>query len=111
VLDEALTGAPTRAIAERLTLSEATVRSHLSRIYVKLGVSGRVALLAAFREACPTKRHEPPAPTAANPTAAHPTAAFYRTAKTRLACEGQHLPDCGARSVREAVAELRRLAL
>jgi DNA-binding CsgD family transcriptional regulator len=51
VLDEALTGAPARDIAERLTLTEATVRSHLSRIYIKLGVSGRVALLAAFREA------------------------------------------------------------
>ena len=51
VLDHALTGAPAREIADRLTLSEATVRSHLSRIYVKLGVSGRVALLAAFRDA------------------------------------------------------------
>lgn len=51
VLDEALTGAPARDIAETLSLSEATVRSHLSSIYLKLGVSGRVALLAAFREA------------------------------------------------------------
>lgn len=51
VLDQALTGVPAREIADRLVLSEATVRSHLSRIYVKLGVSGRVALLAAFRDA------------------------------------------------------------
>lgn len=50
VLDEALTGAPARDIAETLSLSEATVRSHLSSMYLKLGVSGRVALLAAFRE-------------------------------------------------------------
>lgn len=50
VLDQALTGAPAREIADRLSLSEATVRSHLSRIYLKLGVSGRVALLASFRE-------------------------------------------------------------
>lgn len=51
VLDQALTGVPARQIAERLSLSEATVRSHLSSIYVKLGVSGRVALLAHFRGA------------------------------------------------------------
>jgi DNA-binding CsgD family transcriptional regulator len=49
VLNEALTGIPAREIAEHLSLSEATVRSHLSSIYVKLGVSGRVALLAHFR--------------------------------------------------------------
>ena len=49
VLDQALTGVPARDIAEHLSLSEATVRSHLSSIYVKLGVSGRVALLAHFR--------------------------------------------------------------
>jgi DNA-binding CsgD family transcriptional regulator len=49
VLDQALTGVPAREIAEHLSLSEATVRSHLSSIYVKLGVSGRVALLAHFR--------------------------------------------------------------
>lgn len=49
VLDQALTGLPAREIAERMSLSEATVRSHLSSIYVKLGVSGRVALLAHFR--------------------------------------------------------------
>jgi DNA-binding CsgD family transcriptional regulator len=53
VLDQALTGAPAREIAERLSVSEATVRSHLSSIYVKLGVSGRVALLAHFRGAEP----------------------------------------------------------
>lgn len=56
VLDQALTGAPAREIAERLSVSEATVRSHLSSIYVKLGVSGRVALLASFRGTeAPTK--------------------------------------------------------
>jgi DNA-binding CsgD family transcriptional regulator len=49
VLDQALTGVTAREIADRMSLSEATVRSHLSSIYVKLGVSGRVALLAQFR--------------------------------------------------------------
>ncbi len=58
VLDQALTGVPAREIAERLSLSEATVRSHLSSIYVKLGVSGRVALLAHFRG---SEMAEPPA--------------------------------------------------
>lgn len=53
VLDQALTGVPAREIAEHLSLSEATVRSHLSSIYVKLGVSGRVALLAHFRSSDP----------------------------------------------------------
>lgn len=53
VLDQALTGVPAREIADHLSVSEATVRSHLSSIYVKLGVSGRVALLAHFRSSEP----------------------------------------------------------
>jgi DNA-binding CsgD family transcriptional regulator len=66
VLDQALTGAPAREIAEHLSLSEATVRSHLSSIYVKLGVSGRVALLAHFRGS------EVALPTAEAPTPPQP---------------------------------------
>lgn len=64
VLDQALTGVTAREIAEHLSLSEATVRSHLSSIYVKLGVSGRVALLAHFRpgEAPVSLVEAPPAP-------------------------------------------------
>jgi DNA-binding CsgD family transcriptional regulator len=64
VLDQALTGVPARQIAEHLSLSEATVRSHLSSIYVKLGVSGRVALLAHFRggESVVPGVEAPPAP-------------------------------------------------
>jgi DNA-binding CsgD family transcriptional regulator len=46
VLDLALAGLSARAVAERLSLTEATVRSHLSRIYAKLDVGGRVELLA-----------------------------------------------------------------
>jgi DNA-binding CsgD family transcriptional regulator len=46
VLDVALQGLSARQIAERLSLTEATVRSHLSATYSKLGVSGRVELLA-----------------------------------------------------------------
>lgn len=64
VLDQALTGVPARQIAEHLSLSEATVRSHLSSIYLKLGVSGRVALLANFRgvESALAGVEAPPAP-------------------------------------------------
>jgi DNA-binding CsgD family transcriptional regulator len=64
VLDQALTGVPAREIAEHLSLSEATVRSHLSSIYVKLGVGGRVALLAHFRggESPLPSVEAPPAP-------------------------------------------------
>ena len=63
VLDQALTGVTAREIAEHLSLSEATVRSHLSSIYVKLGVSGRVALLAHFRGSETVLPHaETPAP-------------------------------------------------
>jgi len=46
VLALALDGLSAQAIADRMSLTEATVRSHLSRIYSKLGVAGRVELLA-----------------------------------------------------------------
>ncbi len=46
VLELALTGLSARAIADRLTLTEATIRSHLSRIYAKLRVGSRLELLA-----------------------------------------------------------------
>jgi DNA-binding CsgD family transcriptional regulator len=49
VLALALTGLSAKAIADQLTLTQATIRSHLSRIYAKLGVGGRVELLAKTR--------------------------------------------------------------
>jgi DNA-binding CsgD family transcriptional regulator len=42
VLEHAASGARTIEIAERLGISEPTVKSHLSRIYRKLGVRNRV---------------------------------------------------------------------
>ncbi len=45
VYDLALDGRSTHAVAEELVLSEATVRSHLTRIYAKLDVRGRMDLL------------------------------------------------------------------
>lgn len=46
VLDEALRGGTTRDIALALFVTEATVRTHLTRIYEKVGVRGRIELLA-----------------------------------------------------------------
>lgn len=45
VFDLALTGRSTQGIADELVITEATVRSHLTRIYAKLEVRGRIDLL------------------------------------------------------------------
>jgi DNA-binding CsgD family transcriptional regulator len=55
VLDAAVEGLSARDMARRLSLSEATVRSHLSAIYSKLGVSGRIELLARLKGAVAPK--------------------------------------------------------
>nr|WP_249408828.1 response regulator transcription factor [Frigoribacterium sp. CFBP 8751] len=39
-------GLTNRAIAERLYLSESTVKTHLVRVFAKLGVDGRAAAVA-----------------------------------------------------------------
>lgn len=44
------TGLPNRAIAERLSISEGTVKVHVHNIYEKLDVSGRVELAIYARE-------------------------------------------------------------
>jgi DNA-binding CsgD family transcriptional regulator len=62
VLDLALTGLSAGAIAERLTLTEATIRSHLSRIYAKLGVGGRVELLVQLKGQAPAERYPSSSP-------------------------------------------------
>jgi DNA-binding CsgD family transcriptional regulator len=49
VLEHALSGASVARIASALAVSEATVRSHLASIYAKLGVSGRLELLASIK--------------------------------------------------------------
>jgi DNA-binding CsgD family transcriptional regulator len=59
VLALALTGLSAKAIADQLTLTQATIRSHLSRIYAKLGVGGRVELLAQIKSQ-PSDRESPP---------------------------------------------------
>lgn len=45
VLEVARSGATAREVASQLSLSEATVRTHLSHIYAKFGVRGRLELL------------------------------------------------------------------
>lgn len=48
VFNEALRGLSVKELAERLFLTEATIKSHLAHIYSKLGVRGRLDLLARF---------------------------------------------------------------
>jgi DNA-binding CsgD family transcriptional regulator len=55
VLDAAVEGLSAREMAQRLSLSEATIRSHLSTIYSKLGVAGRIGLLARLNGTVATK--------------------------------------------------------
>jgi DNA-binding CsgD family transcriptional regulator len=50
VLDHVASGASNRAIAERMSLSEDTVKSHLTRIYRKLGVRRRAEAITAYLE-------------------------------------------------------------
>jgi DNA-binding NarL/FixJ family response regulator len=49
VLELMADGLPTRAIAERLGISEVTVRRHVSTVVEKLGVSDRAAAVEIFR--------------------------------------------------------------
>lgn len=58
VLDQALHGLTVREIADRLVLTDATIKTHLTHIYAKLGVRGRVDLLARFRQPGPASTGE-----------------------------------------------------
>ena len=50
VLHHAATGVGNKELADRLSISEATVKVHLTHIFQKLGVPGRAALAAAYHE-------------------------------------------------------------
>jgi DNA-binding CsgD family transcriptional regulator len=64
VLALAADGLSVREIAQTLVLTEATIHSHLSHIYAKLGVRGRVGLLAKLAADSQSDRQEPPVPPA-----------------------------------------------
>ncbi len=50
VLELLAEGLPNRAIAQRLHLSETTVKTHLAHIYKKLGVDNRTAAVVTATE-------------------------------------------------------------
>lgn len=50
VLHHAATGICNKELAYRLSISEATVKVHLTRIFQKLGVPGRAALAAVYHD-------------------------------------------------------------
>ena len=56
VFREAARGLGNKELADRLAISEATVKVHLTHIFQKLGVSGRAELAAAYYGIIPTVR-------------------------------------------------------
>ena len=48
VFRHAATGAANKELADRLAISEATVKAHMTRIFQKLGVTGRAELAATY---------------------------------------------------------------
>jgi len=66
VLHCAAAGLGNKEVAEALTISEATVKVHLTRIFQKLGVHGRARLAAVYHNVTPPDvRVEPPVVTPA----------------------------------------------
>jgi DNA-binding NarL/FixJ family response regulator len=56
VLEYAATGIGNKELADRLSITEATVKVHLTHIFQKLGVPGRAALAAAYHDVGTTGR-------------------------------------------------------
>ena len=50
ILRELATGASNKALAKKLFISEATVKTHLIHIFQKLGVESRTAAVTAARD-------------------------------------------------------------
>jgi DNA-binding NarL/FixJ family response regulator len=55
VFQHAATGAGNKELADRLAISEATVKVHMTRIFQKLGLNGRAELAAAYHGLRPPK--------------------------------------------------------
>lgn len=66
VLERARSGSTAAELACELSLTEATVRTHLSHIYEKLGVRGRVELLARLQRDRPASIELPAQPDVAD---------------------------------------------
>jgi DNA-binding NarL/FixJ family response regulator len=58
VMRYAAAGLATKELAERLSISRSTVKVHLTHIFQKLGVQGRVELAAAYHRALPSNDYE-----------------------------------------------------
>jgi DNA-binding NarL/FixJ family response regulator len=52
IVREVMAGLSNRMVAEKLSISEKTVKHHMSTIMQKYGVSNRVAAVMAFQKAC-----------------------------------------------------------
>ena len=63
VLAAAMRGGSVRSLADELSVSESTVRTHLAHIYTKLGVAGRIELLARAQGASESTAPSPGAAT------------------------------------------------
>lgn len=116
VLDQALLGLTVREIAASLFLTEATIKTHLSHIYEKLGVRSRVDLLARLRpqaaaNAAATDKSDgigrPPAPDHRVPAWALPLAVIVIASGILI---GAILAATPGLRTRIAVDDLRSLA-
>jgi len=58
VMRYAATGLGNREVAERLSISRSTVKAHLTHIFQKLGIQGRVELAAAYHSLLPSNDYK-----------------------------------------------------
>jgi len=68
VLLHTATGLSNKELADRLGISEGTVKAHLSRIFQKLGVRGRAELAAAVHGIIALRTERAPAPSLRSPS-------------------------------------------
>jgi DNA-binding NarL/FixJ family response regulator len=60
IFRHAATGLSNKELADRLAISQATVKAHLTRIFQKLGLRGRTGLAAAYHGLTPPPPDAPP---------------------------------------------------